>query len=307
MPDQPTKILFIINPAAGLRKAGDLKNIIEENLDLDSYDCEVKVTSRQGDALEFTQDALKRGCEIVVAVGGDGTINEIAKGIEGTEAVLAIVPNGSGNGLARHLEIPLDIAEAIRVINKRKVQVIDTATLNGHTFVSIAGVGFDARVASIYRKARRRGFYGYFRIVVLEFLGYKERTYQVEIDGVQLERNAFFISIANSNQFGYGTVIAPAARLDDGLLNVVIARKFPLAELPYILQQLFTHRIDKSAYTESYTAREVVIMRNEGKWVNLDGEAVKSDPVVRISIKPASLKVLIPEKPVVSPPGTIPA
>jgi YegS/Rv2252/BmrU family lipid kinase len=307
MPDHPTKILFIINPAAGLRKAGDLKNIIEENLDLDSYDCEVKVTSRQGDAIEFTQDALKRGCEIVVAVGGDGTINEIAKGIEGTEAVLAIVPNGSGNGLARHLEIPMDIAEAIRVINRHNVQVIDTATLNGHTFVSIAGVGFDARVASIYRKARRRGFYGYFRIVVLEFLGYKERTYQLEIDGVNLERSAFFISIANSNQFGYGTVIAPSARLDDGLLNVVIARKFPLTELPYILQQLFTHRIDKSAYVESYTAREVVIMRNEGKWVNLDGEAVKSDPVVRISVKPASLRVLIPEKPSVPPPGAIPA
>jgi diacylglycerol kinase (ATP) len=303
MQDRPKKILFIINPAAGLRKAGDLKEIIRENLDMDTYDCEVKVTSRQGDALEFTREALKEGCGIVVAVGGDGTINEIAKGIEGTEAVLAIVPNGSGNGLARHLEIPLDIAEAIRVINRYKVQVIDTATLNGQTFVSIAGVGFDARVASLYRKAHRRGFYGYFRIVVLEFLRYKERTYQLEIDGVQLERNAFFISIANSNQFGYGTVIAPAARLDDGLLNVVIARKFPLTELPYVLQQLFTHRIDKSAFAESYTAREVVILRNEGKWVNLDGEAVKSDPVVRISIRPSSLRVLVPEKPVVTAPG----
>ena len=158
MPDPHKKILFIINPAAGLRKVGDLKEIIRENLDMDTYDCEVKVTSRQGDALEFTREALKKGCGIVVAVGGDGTINEIAKGIEGTEAVLAIVPNGSGNGLARHLEIPMDIAEAIRVINRHKVQVIDTATLNGQTFVSIAGVGFDARVGQFISQGTPTGF-----------------------------------------------------------------------------------------------------------------------------------------------------
>jgi YegS/Rv2252/BmrU family lipid kinase len=303
MTESKTKILFIINPAAGIKRERDLQGIIRENLDLYRFDYQVNVTSRQGDALEFTKQAIAKDFGIIVAVGGDGTINEIATGIEETGAVLSIVPNGSGNGLARHLEIPLDISEAIRIINTGKVKVIDTATLNGQTFVSIAGVGFDAKVASIYRKARRRGFYGYFRIVVLEFLGYKERHYQLEIDGKQLERDAFFISIANSNQFGYGTVIAPSARLDDGLLNVVIARKFPLAELPYILQQLFTHKIDKSTYVESHLGKEVVIMRDEGKWVNLDGEAVKSDPVIHISVRPSSLKVIVPESPPQAPPG----
>jgi diacylglycerol kinase (ATP) len=303
MQEGPKKILFIINPAAGLRRADDLQGIIRENLDPGLFDAEIRVTSRQGEAFEFTTEAVKRGYGIIAAVGGDGTINEIAAGIEGTEAVLAIVPNGSGNGLARHLEIPLDVTEAIRVINKHSIKVIDTAALNGNKFVSIAGVGFDARVASLYRKARRRGFYGYFRIVVMEFLGYRERIYQLEIDGVPMERSAFFISISNSNQFGYGTVIAPAARLDDGLLNVSIARKFPLTELPSILQQLYSHRIDKSSYMESFTAKEIKIMRNDGKWVNLDGEAIKADPLVEIMIKPASLKVLVPKKPVMAESG----
>lgn len=288
--------MFILNPAAGIRRVVDLEELIRANLDLTSSQFEVRVTSRPGDAFLLASEAVSRGCGTVVAVGGDGTINEIAKAIEGSCVTLGIVPNGSGNGLARHLDIPLDISEAIRVINGSHIRSIDTASLNGNTFVSIAGVGFDARVANRYRKVRRRGFYGYFRIVVLEYLGYKERSYILEIDGKVLERKALMINLANSNQFGYGTVIAPHAKLDDGLLDIVIVKKFPLAELPHTLQLAFTHRIDKSPYVETLTGKEVRIRRDRGRYVNLDGEAVRTDSQVQVQIKPAALKVIVPEK-----------
>jgi YegS/Rv2252/BmrU family lipid kinase len=290
------KILFILNPAAGIRRVRDLEEIIRENLDLRSYTYEVRVTSRQGEALEMTRQAVEAGCGIIAAVGGDGTINEIATGIEGTDTVLGIVPNGSGNGLARHLGIPLDIPGAIKLLSKENIRKIDTGKMNGKTFVSLAGVGFDARVANRYRKVRRRGFYGYFRIVVQEYFGYKEQTYLLDIDGKSLERKALLISVTNSNQFGYGTVIAPSASLEDGLLNIMVIRKFPLTELPHILQLLFSQRIDKSGFVESYTGKEIQITRKKSKWVNLDGEAIKSDPMVNIRINPASLKVLVPNK-----------
>jgi diacylglycerol kinase family enzyme len=164
--------------------------------------------------------------------------------------------------------------------------------MNGNTFVSLAGVGFDARVANRYRKIRRRGFYGYFRIVVLEYFGCKEGSYIIDVDGQSMEREALFITVANSNQFGYGTLIAPTALLDDGLLNVVIVRKFPLTELPHILQLLYNQRIDKSNYVETLTGKEIKIYRKRGKWVNLDGEAVKTGPTVHIQVKPASLRIL---------------
>ena len=290
------KVLFILNPAAGIRKVRDLEALIKDNLDLNRFEYEIKVTSRQGDAYEMTMNSVREGCCIVAAVGGDGTINEIAKGIEGTQTQLAIIPNGSGNGLARHLGLPLEVAEAIRIINRHTVKTIDTGSVNGHTFVSLAGVGFDARVANRYRKVRRRGFYGYFRIVVLEYFGYKERSYLLEVDGRPLQRKALFITAANSNQFGYGTIIAPSARLDDGLLNVVIVRKFPVTELPHILQLLFSQRIDKSSYMETITCKEVTISRNKGRWVNVDGEAIKTDTKVQIRVKPGSLNIIVPDR-----------
>ena len=295
MPVDSKKALFILNPAAGVRKARDLESQIRSGLDLSRFTYEIKVTSKQGDALQMTREAVAGGFHLVVAVGGDGTINEVAQGIEGSNSVLGIIPNGSGNGLARHLEIPLNIADALEVINNNHVITIDTASLNNYNFVSIAGVGFDARIANQYRKIKRRGFYGYLSTVLQQFFRYKERSFILDIDGKTMEKKAILISVANSNQFGYGTVIAPDARPDDGLLDVVVVKKFPLTELPHVLQLLFAHRIDKSQYVESYTGRDIRIVRDKGKWVNLDGEAVRTDALVHIQVKPASLKVLVPE------------
>jgi YegS/Rv2252/BmrU family lipid kinase len=251
-------------------------------------------STRPGEASFLASTAVKDHYGIIAAVGGDGTVNEVARTLSGTETILAIIPGGSGNGLARHLGLPMETESAIRVIASMKTRLIDTAYLNGRKFFSIAGIGFDARVANKYRKVMKRGFFTYLRISLFEFFSYKERDYEIIADGVPLKRKALFITIANSNQFGYNTVIAPKAEVDDGWLDLVVAKKWPLTETPRVVTLVYTNKIDHSPYIEVIRAREIIVTRKKGKRVNLDGEAVKVGKVVKAWIVPADLKVIVP-------------
>ena len=287
------KICFIHNPISGVRKLKGLEDLIRQNLDPDRFEYEIKGTSSPKDAMRLASAAVKDHFDIVVAVGGDGTINEIIQGMGNRPLMLAIVPTGSGNGLARHLEIPLEPEKAITRINKLNVRTIDVASINGYPFASIAGLGFDARVANKYRKLKKRGFYGYFRVVTKEFFSYRESDYVLTFNGQKIKRRALLLSIANSNQFGYNTIIAPAASADDGLLDLVIVKKFPVGEIPRMIGLLFTGKIDQSQYIESFKTTEVFIARKRGKRVNIDGEAIKMGKEIFIRIQPAAIKVIV--------------
>jgi YegS/Rv2252/BmrU family lipid kinase len=243
--------------------------------------------------MRLASSAVSEKFDIVVAVGGDGTINEVVQGMGNEPLILGMIPLGSGNGLARHLGIPLDPEKAMRQINRMNVATIDTASINGYPFVSIAGLGFDARVANKYSKIKQRGFFGYFRVIVMEFFRYREREYILNFNGQKLTRKALLLSIANSNQFGYNTVIAPVASASDGMLDVVIVRKFPLGELPRMISLLFTEKINQSSYVESHQTREIFITRKRGKRVNIDGEAVRMGRQIFIRVQPGSLRVII--------------
>jgi YegS/Rv2252/BmrU family lipid kinase len=287
------KICFIANPVSGIKKTIRLEEMIKLNLDLDKFDYQVKESRNQKETIRLASLASQEGCDIVAAVGGDGTINEVIQGISQSKAILGIIPAGSGNGLARHLEIPLETDKAIKRINKMNVINIDTATINGYPFASIVGLGFDARVANKYNKLRTRGFYGYLKVVVTEFIKYRERQFSISFDGKKIECKAFLLCIANSNQFGYNTIIAPKAKADDGLLDIVIVKKFPLGEIPRMLSLLFTGKIDQSSYVEYYTAGEIFIVRKRGKRVNVDGESLRMGREISIRIQPSSVKVII--------------
>jgi diacylglycerol kinase (ATP) len=286
------KICFILNPVSGGRKNGRFDELVRHHLDLDKFDYVIRKTKSPKDAMRLASAAVQENCDIIVAVGGDGTINEVIQGIGTAAVTLGIIPAGSGNGLARHLEIPLEAEKALDLINKMNTRIIDIASINGYPFASIAGMGFDARVANKYRKVRKRGFYGYFRVVVREFLRYREREYSLTFNGQQFTRKALLLSIANSNQFGYNTIIAPTAKADDGLLDVVIVKKFPVGELPRMIGLLFTGKIDQSSYIESYKTREIFIARKRGKRVNIDGEAIKMGREIFIRIQPNAIKVI---------------
>jgi len=287
------RICFIYNPFSGVRKLKGLEDLIRQNLDLNRFDYTIQGTSSPKDAMRLASAAVQDNFDIVVAVGGDGTINEIVQGMGNTPLILGIIPNGSGNGLARHLEIPLEPEKAIKLINNLNTRTIDIASINGYPFASIAGLGFDARVANKYRKLKKRGFYGYTRVVMMEFFRYREREYTLSFNDQKITRRALLLSIANSNQFGYNTVIAPTAKPDDGLLDIVIVKKFPVGEIPRMIGLLFTGKIDQSSYIESYKTTEIFIVRKRGKRVNIDGEAIKMGKEIFVRIQPAAIKVIV--------------
>jgi diacylglycerol kinase (ATP) len=287
------RICFIHNPVSGVRRYSRFEDLVKHNLDLDKFEYSIKVTKSPKDAMRLASDAVRDKFEIIVAVGGDGTVNEVIQGLGNADVILGIIPGGSGNGLARHLEIPLEAEKAIQSINKLNTRTIDLATMNGYPFASIAGLGFDARVANKYRKIKKRGLYGYFRVVTMEFFSYREREYILTFNNEKITRKALLVSIANSNQFGYNTIIAPTAQAWDGLLDIVIVKKFPIGELPRIIGLLFTGKIDQSPYIESFKTREIFVERKRGKRVNIDGEAIKMGREIFIRIQPAAIKVIV--------------
>lgn len=289
------KILFIVNPTSGIHRHVRLTEAIKKHINTQKFIPEIKKTTYAGHAVELSREAVRQETDIVIAVGGDGTINEVASQIIGSNTVLGIIPQGSGNGLARHLGIPRTIQGAMRLINKQRVMEIDTASINGIPFVSIAGVGFDALVAKLFAKGERRGFFSYARLISTNFLYYKPKKYRLKFeDGTQLKTRALFISFANSNQFGYNTAIAPNALLRDGKLDLIVVQKPGIFELPLITNLLLLRAIDKSRYVESFRSGHFWVYQKKNRVVNIDGEARKIDKKLEIKVNPLSLKVIIP-------------
>lgn len=297
MPDSPKKkILFIVNPLAGVGHKETFPLQVDKVIDKQLFDSEIVYTEKPDHATQLSREALLNQVDIVVAVGGDGTINEVARSLIGTGTILGLVPAGSGNGLARHLGIPLHAGRALRVINAAKTMKIDTGIINKRPFVSIAGIGFDALVAKKFAEDPHRGFITYFRIVASLFQHYKPKKYKISIEGEKpLTKRALFVSLANSNQFGYNTTIAPNAKLNDGLIDVCIVEKPAIFELPLIVNLLLLKMIHLSKHVHIYKAAKVQVKQKKKRCINLDGEAVNLDSrTMDISVNPQSLNIIIP-------------
>ncbi|VAW30248.1 Transcription regulator [contains diacylglycerol kinase catalytic domain] [hydrothermal vent metagenome] len=289
------KLLFIVNPTSGIHRHIRLTEAINKHINTQKFVSEIKKTNYAGHAVELSREAVRQKTDIVIAVGGDGTINEVASQIIGSDTVLGIIPQGSGNGLARHLGIPRTIQGAMRLINRQHVTEIDTASINGVPFVSIAGVGFDALIAKLFAKGERRGFFSYAHLISTNFLYYKPKKYQLKFeDGNTLKTKALFISFANSNQFGYNTAIAPNALLRDGKLDVIVVQKPGIFELPLIANLLLLRAIDMSRYVQSFRSEHFWVYQKKNRVVNIDGEARKIDKKLEVKVHPLSLKIIIP-------------
>lgn len=288
------KIKFIINPISSFGRKKIIEKLVRETLAEDKYYYEIVYTVEPGQGTALAKGASETGYDTVVAVGGDGSINEIAKGLIGTATKLGIIPAGSGNGLARHLKIPFNPTDAIKLILEDNTKKIDTININNEKFVSIAGIGYDGFVAKEYAKAGKHGFWSYFKIISQNYLEYKPKKYNLNIDGNELTVKALMINFANSSQFGYNTSISPNASLEDGLIDVCILKKIPVVELPLLAQLLFIKQIHRTKYVKIIQAKHIIVERKRNRYINLDGESVKLGKRLEITVNPKSLNLLVP-------------
>lgn len=291
------RVKFILNPVAGKRRAPEkIVSLLQQELGDSSWDFDIVLTERRGHGYHLAKEAVAEGYQLVVAVGGDGTVKEVASGLVHTGVALGIIPTGSGNGLARDLDIPLNLKGAFRVLLSGKESKVDTGVINGRYFFSTAGLGFDARVGLLYnqRGKGRRGILPYFYIGVKEFFFYRPEPIQVQIDEYRLKVTPLLITIANCRQYGSGAQIAPRAKIDDGLLDLCILKTMSLPQALISLPKLFTGKIDSIPQMDYHQIAQAEIIREKPGPIHLDGDPFIEPPILRISIIPKSLVVWAP-------------
>ena len=286
------KIVFIVNPVSGTGKQKGIEITIQKRIDLKQYNYEIFYTTHKGHATEIATN-VSEDSAIIVAVGGDGTINEIAKALLGKNTPLGIVPAGSGNGFARHFGIPININKALDIINHCKIRASDSAKLNDKIFISTAGCGFDAHIAGLFSHSVKRGFSTYVKLVLKEFISYKSLEYNFTIDRHEYSRKAFLLTVANCSQFGNNAFISPQANAGDGILNITLIKPFPLTAVPGIIFSLFTKRLHQSKWVETLKGKEIFIQQPL-EMAHLDGEAINPGKEISIIILPKSLNMIIP-------------
>jgi YegS/Rv2252/BmrU family lipid kinase len=291
------KIAFIINPKSGRRKKTDLVSFIRQNLDMEKYSPFFYTTEYSGHASLLATQAISEGCTKIVAVGGDGTVNEVGATVINLNASLGILPRGSGNGLARHLGIPANLLRAIEILNRGQSKRIDAGKLNDIWFFCTCGVGFDARIGHKFTKVSKRGFISYVRTVLKQYKRYKPKKYRFFIDGKKYKRRAFLITIANASQYGNNVYIAPNALIDDGLFDVCIVKPFPFLKFPFLSLKLFNRSIENSKYHEMIRGKEIRFKKPKKKYIfHYDGEPAKfKKEKIRITLHSQCLQVIVPD------------
>jgi diacylglycerol kinase (ATP) len=289
------RIRYIINPKSGSKGKEELPALIARHTDQGEADFEICFTQAPKHATELAREAAEKKYDIVVAVGGDGSANETAKGLLGSPTALGIIPTGSGNGMARHLKIPLAAEDAIRVINRSQKDIIDTLTVNGEFCLGTIGVGFDAHIAHLFSKSTARGYSTYVKLVLSEFYKYKSRLFELTVDGNKFSKECFLLTFANSSQFGNNAVIAPFADVKDGILEVSMMKKFPVLVAPHLIYRLMNNLIHESRFFDKARGKTVHV-KNAGELLgHIDGEAVTFTGDLQIDVVPVSLAVIIPE------------
>lgn len=287
-------LVFIINPKSGVEREKAIQTAIDARLDQEQFTYEIQHTEYAKHGTELAKVAADKGAYAVVAVGGDGSVNDIVTGLLDTNTALAIIPKGSGNGMARSMQIPLKEQAAIDVINKGNSIMMDIAYANDLPFISNAGVAFDALISKKFAKSVRRGFAMYSWLVTRYMWSYKEWNWNITIDGKKLNEKAFIISVANGRQFGYNFQIAPQASWTDGLLDVVIIRKFPKFLGGALVLRAMNGTITNSPYVTHTRAKEITLSHPDLNLMQTDGDAHNCGNEIKFRLDTAKQKVIVP-------------
>lgn len=289
------KVLFIINKFSGTGYSAALEGRIIERCAQAGFECRIEFTQARGHATELAQDAaLQKDYHRVFAVGGDGTVNEVAKGLIHSSTVMGILPKGSGNGLARHLGVPMNFEKSLNLIHSDNIVNMDTFTINDQLSVNVSGIGFDGHIAFLFGKNGKRGLMGYVKLVAREFKTYQEFEIDLEMDGHPFTKKAFIVAIANSSQFGNNARVAPHASVCDEWIDISFIRKIPLPQAIGFAYKMFTGKLYDSSFVEMAKAKNLIIRSARPIPFHIDGEPFEARQEFKVAIMPHSLKMVVP-------------
>lgn len=295
------RVFIIINPISGPRRRGagaERADVAARTLARLGVDGVIRLTERGDHAHELTLEAAAAGADLVIAWGGDGTINEVGRALVQLgdagepRPALGIIPGGSGNGLARELDIPFDPARAIERAWRAKVRRVDAGEIGDRLFFNVAGIGLDAHVAALVStRTHHRGLLPYLTASAGDLLRYRPVDYSIEVDGRTTQTPALVLAFANSKQWGFGSLIAPRADLEDGLLDFVTVHHRGFVGNILRVPALFAGRIDRSAGIDTHRVREVTIRSREAMLFHVDGEAMQGSNTLAVRVHPGALRL----------------
>ena len=290
------RIVFVVNPISGTQGKKAILKWIDERIDKSIYDYSIVKTEYAGHATQIAAMAVQEKVYMVVAIGGDGTINEIARSLVHTDTALGIIPCGSGNGLARHLRIPMEPKAAIDILNQGKRLCIDYGKINNIPFFCTCGVGFDAFVSLKFADSGKRGLLTYLENTLHESLTYQPETYEIENEEGTMKYKAFLIACGNASQYGNNAYIAPQASLTDGLMDVTILEPFTVLDVPSLSFQLFNKTIDQNSRIKTMRAKKIKIHRIKDGVMHFDGDPLMAGKELEVEIIPNGLHVIALDK-----------
>lgn len=294
------KYAFIINPISGSIDKKALISQIEAELQRRKLDYQFYYSEYKGHSIELTKQIMNATTTALIAVGGDGTVNEIGSQLIGSDTPLGLIPLGSGNGLARHLKIPLQPIKALEVILEGTTTKIDAGKLNEKVFFVTCGLGFEAEVAHNFNRRNSRGIIGYLKETIKLYPSYSSEHYKLKYDGIIKNRKAFSVTIANASEYGNNAIIAKDASVQDGLLDVCVIKSYPKLFGPQLGLNLFLNNLHDSSYYRGKQVKSLVIeVKNVSDQINaqVDGEAIKISLPAKVDCLPAALTILVPKNP----------
>ena len=282
-----------MNPISGTSNKKGIPDLIHSGIDSERFDYEIRLTEYAGHAAAIAAEARDNHIDVVVAIGGDGTVNEVARSLVHSETALGIIPCGSGNGLARHLLLPLNVKKAIAVINKCEIHKLDYGVINGHDFFCTCGMGFDAFVSQKFAESGKRGPISYLENILREGLKYKPETYVVEDETGTKRYKAFLISCANASQYGNNAYIAPQASMSDGLLDVVVMEPFDVLDAPQVSIDMMNKTLDKNSKIKTFRCKQLHIHRNQEGVIHYDGDPVMTGKDIDIHLEEKGINIVV--------------
>ena len=286
------KIHFIINPISGTGKQENIEEKISQEIDSSSFDFFIHYTKEKGHATKIAQQLVLDKADVVVAVGGDGTVNEIAQALVNSRTILGIIPTGSGNGLARHLGIPQQVNRSLRLINTLNTKAIDSCTANNQFFVNVSGIGYDGHISHCFAKERKRGLKTYVKLILTEWWTYTVKDFQVYVNGIEVfTEAAVLVSFANGSQFGNNVIVSPESIDNDGEIELCILKPFNFYEIPHVLLALVSRRFHLHKKMQIIKCSSATII-TQGAKAHLDGEPKLLGEKIELQVLPKSIRVI---------------